>query len=132
MVARAVFQDLRAHQIDVFMDVESISSGQFDTIIKHQILTAAIGYGKDDAATYCRRGKIQYMNGDLAAASADLTEALREQPDFPQASYLRGRARRDLGDPVAREDLQIAAESDSAWGQRARESIEAMSSPDIT
>src|SRR5258708_8992654 len=35
--ARAVFQDLRAHGIDVFMDIESIDSGQFETIILNQI-----------------------------------------------------------------------------------------------
>lgn len=36
-VARAVFQDLRANGINVFMDVESIDAGQFDTIILNQI-----------------------------------------------------------------------------------------------
>src|SRR5262245_58281779 len=36
-IARAVFQDLRQHGYDVFMDVESIDSGQFDTIILNQI-----------------------------------------------------------------------------------------------
>lgn len=36
-IARAVFQDLRQHGYDVFMDVESIDSGQFDTIILTQI-----------------------------------------------------------------------------------------------
>jgi hypothetical protein len=36
-VARAVFQDLRANNIDVFMHVEGIDSGQFDTIILNQI-----------------------------------------------------------------------------------------------
>jgi tetratricopeptide (TPR) repeat protein len=36
-MARAVFQDLRSNGIDVFMDVESIDAGQFDTIILHQI-----------------------------------------------------------------------------------------------
>ena len=36
-VARAVFQDLRANGIDVFMDVESIDAGQFDTVILDQI-----------------------------------------------------------------------------------------------
>jgi tetratricopeptide (TPR) repeat protein len=36
-IARAVFQDLRTHQIDAFMDVESINAGQFDTIILNQI-----------------------------------------------------------------------------------------------
>jgi len=36
-IARAVFQDLRANGIDTFMDVESIDSGQFDTIILNQI-----------------------------------------------------------------------------------------------
>src|SRR5258706_7557948 len=36
-IARAVFQDLRAHSIDVFMDVESIDSGQFDSVILNQI-----------------------------------------------------------------------------------------------
>ncbi len=35
-IARAVFQDLR-HGYDVFMDVESIDSGTFDTIILNQI-----------------------------------------------------------------------------------------------
>ena len=35
--ARAVFQDLRANDIDAFMDIESIDSGQFDTIILNQI-----------------------------------------------------------------------------------------------
>src|SRR5579871_2792729 len=36
-MARAVFQDLRSHGIDVFMDVESIDSGRFDQIILNQI-----------------------------------------------------------------------------------------------
>lgn len=36
-MARAVFQDLRTNGIDVFMDVESMDAGQFDTIILHQI-----------------------------------------------------------------------------------------------
>ena len=36
-MARAIFQDLRAHGIDAFMDVENIDSGHFDEIILHQI-----------------------------------------------------------------------------------------------
>src|SRR5512135_3446982 len=36
-IARAVFQDLRSNGIDAFMDVESIDSGQFDTVILNQI-----------------------------------------------------------------------------------------------
>jgi tetratricopeptide (TPR) repeat protein len=36
-VARAIFEHLRAHGYDVFMDVESIDSGTFDTIILNQI-----------------------------------------------------------------------------------------------
>ncbi len=36
-IARAVFQDLRANGVDVFMDIESIDSGQFDAIILNQI-----------------------------------------------------------------------------------------------
>ncbi|MBN1201015.1 MAG: tetratricopeptide repeat protein [Anaerolineae bacterium] len=35
--ARLIFQDLRDHGFDVFMDVESIDSGTFDTIILNQI-----------------------------------------------------------------------------------------------
>jgi hypothetical protein len=40
-IARAVFQDLRANGYDVFMDVESIDSGTFDTIILNQIAARA-------------------------------------------------------------------------------------------
>src|SRR5262245_65643379 len=40
-IARAVFLDLRQHGYDVFMDVESIDSGQFDTIILAQIAARA-------------------------------------------------------------------------------------------
>jgi tetratricopeptide (TPR) repeat protein len=36
-IARAIFLDLRANGYDVFMDVESIDSGTFDTIILNQI-----------------------------------------------------------------------------------------------
>jgi tetratricopeptide (TPR) repeat protein len=36
-IARSVFQDLRTNDYDPFMDVESINSGTFDTIILHQI-----------------------------------------------------------------------------------------------
>lgn len=36
-VARAVFQDLRSHNFNVFMDVESIHAGEMDTIILNQI-----------------------------------------------------------------------------------------------
>jgi TPR repeat protein len=40
-IARSVFMDLRQHGYDVFMDVESIDSGQFDTIILAQIAARA-------------------------------------------------------------------------------------------
>lgn len=40
-IARAVFQDLRAHGYDVFLDVESINNGQFDSIILNQIAARA-------------------------------------------------------------------------------------------
>jgi len=40
-IARAIFLDLREHGYDVFMDVESIDSGQFDTIILNQIAARA-------------------------------------------------------------------------------------------
>jgi hypothetical protein len=36
-IARAVFLDLQAHGIDTFMDVESITTGAFDTVILNQI-----------------------------------------------------------------------------------------------
>ena len=36
-IARAVFQDLRTHGIDTFMDVENIDTGEFDMIILNQI-----------------------------------------------------------------------------------------------
>ncbi|WP_119069087.1 toll/interleukin-1 receptor domain-containing protein [Aggregatilinea lenta] len=40
-IARAIFMDLRTHGYDVFMDVESIDSGAFDTIILNQIAARA-------------------------------------------------------------------------------------------
>ena len=40
-LARAVFEDLRAHGYDAFMDVESIGSGTFDTIILDEIASRA-------------------------------------------------------------------------------------------
>jgi acyl carrier protein len=40
-IARAIFMDLREHGYDVFMDVESIDSGTFDTIILNQIAARA-------------------------------------------------------------------------------------------
>jgi tetratricopeptide (TPR) repeat protein len=40
-IARAIFGDLRHHGYDVFMDVESIDSGTFDTIILNQIAARA-------------------------------------------------------------------------------------------
>jgi len=40
-IARAVFMDLRDHGYDVFMDVESIDSGQFESIILNQIAARA-------------------------------------------------------------------------------------------
>jgi hypothetical protein len=40
-IARAVLQDLRQHGYDVFMDVESIDSGEFETIILAQIAARA-------------------------------------------------------------------------------------------
>jgi len=36
-IARAIYYDLKQNGYDVFMDVESIDSGQFDTIILRQI-----------------------------------------------------------------------------------------------
>ncbi len=40
-IARAIFQDLREHGYDVFMDVESIDKGQFGPIILNQIAARA-------------------------------------------------------------------------------------------
>jgi len=40
-IARAVFQDLRYNSFDVFMDVESINAGAFDTVILNQIAARA-------------------------------------------------------------------------------------------
>ncbi len=40
-IARAVFNDLVHHGFDVFMDVESIDAGTFDTIIRSQIAARA-------------------------------------------------------------------------------------------
>jgi tetratricopeptide (TPR) repeat protein len=40
-IARAIFMDLRANGYDVFMDVESIDSGAFDTVILNQIAARA-------------------------------------------------------------------------------------------
>jgi len=40
-IARAIFLDLHAHGYDVFMDVESIDSGTFDTMILNQIAARA-------------------------------------------------------------------------------------------
>lgn len=40
-IARAIFMDLRANGYDVFMDVESIDSGTFDTVILNQIAARA-------------------------------------------------------------------------------------------
>jgi tetratricopeptide (TPR) repeat protein len=40
-IARAIFQDLRSHGFDVFMDVESIDAGHFETIIINQIRARA-------------------------------------------------------------------------------------------
>lgn len=40
-IARAVFQDLRQHGFDVFLDVENIDSGEFDKIILNQIAARA-------------------------------------------------------------------------------------------
>lgn len=36
-MARAIFQDLRAHNYDVFMDVETLEAGNFDSILLNQI-----------------------------------------------------------------------------------------------
>jgi tetratricopeptide (TPR) repeat protein len=36
-IARAIFQDLKAHGYDVFMDVESLNEGEFGTVIQNQI-----------------------------------------------------------------------------------------------
>jgi tetratricopeptide (TPR) repeat protein len=40
-IARAIFMDLRMNGYDVFMDVESIDSGAFDTVILNQIAARA-------------------------------------------------------------------------------------------
>ena len=39
--ARLVFNDLRMHGFDVFMDVESINAGEFETVILNQIAARA-------------------------------------------------------------------------------------------
>src|SRR5262245_42727437 len=40
-IARAIFMDLRQHGYDVFMDVETIDSGEFDTVLLNQIAARA-------------------------------------------------------------------------------------------
>ena len=40
-IARSIFQDLHQHGYDVFLDVENIDSGQFETIILAQIAARA-------------------------------------------------------------------------------------------
>lgn len=40
-IARAIFMDLRQHGYDVFMDVENINSGRFESIILRQIAARA-------------------------------------------------------------------------------------------
>jgi len=40
-IARAIFEDLRKNDLDVFMDVESINAGEFETIILNQIAARA-------------------------------------------------------------------------------------------
>jgi tetratricopeptide (TPR) repeat protein len=40
-IARAVFMDLRANGYDAFLDIETIDSGAFDSIILHQIAARA-------------------------------------------------------------------------------------------
>jgi hypothetical protein len=40
-LARAIFMDLRQHEYDVFLDVNTIDSGAFDTIILNQIAARA-------------------------------------------------------------------------------------------
>jgi len=102
-MARAIFQDLRASGYDVFMDVESIDSGQFDTILLNQI--AARPYfplvltpGTLDRCTepgdWLRREIEHAMdlsrmiiplttpNFDFAAAQPYLTGKLAELPRF--------------------------------------------------
>ena len=39
--SRAIFQDLRSHGYDVFLDVESIDSGGFENVIMNQIAARA-------------------------------------------------------------------------------------------
>src|SRR6266480_3300512 len=90
-------------------------------------LTKVIELGKRDASSYKRRGKIHYLSGDAASALADFDEALRLQPEFPEASYFRGRIRCELDDPAGFEDLRRASQSDSPWGAKARAFLEARS-----
>src|SRR5215475_5660919 len=90
-------------------------------------LTKVIELGKRDASTYKRRGKIHYVSGDAASALDDFNEALRLQPEFPEASYFRGRIRCELDDPAGLEDLRDASQSDSPWGEKARALLEARS-----
>jgi hypothetical protein len=54
-IARAVFLDLRQHGYDVFMDVESIDSGQFDMIILNQIAARGHFPGLFSFRIQCRR-----------------------------------------------------------------------------
>ena len=89
--------------------------------------TKVIELGKRAASTYKRRGKIHYMSGDAVSALADFDEALRLQPEFPEASYFRGRIRCEHHDPAGLEDLRRASQSDSRWGANARALLEAQS-----
>ena len=90
-------------------------------------LTKVIELGKCDASSYKRRGKIHYLSGDAASALADFDEALRLEPEFPEALYFRGRIRCELDDPAGLEDLRHASQSDSPWGRKARALLETRS-----
>jgi hypothetical protein len=103
-IARLVFQHLRDHAYDVFMDVESMPSGQFEPIILAQIAARAHflviltpgtldGCQKPDdwvrreieCAMELQRNIVPILVDDFRfddTARASLTGRLRELPDY--------------------------------------------------
>jgi hypothetical protein len=88
-MARAIFQDLRSNGINVFMDVQSIDSGQFSSIILDQIASRPyfLPILTPGALDRCNEPG-DWLRREIEHA-IDLHRVIELQPDHPLAPLMR-------------------------------------------
>ncbi|XP_038051527.1 tetratricopeptide repeat protein 32-like [Patiria miniata] len=75
--------------------------------------TAAIGVDNSFATAYYNRGQIHYRLARFEEGIRDLQEALKHQPDFPDAAVALQTAQEDLQISISKADAGVSMETPS-------------------